>query len=420
MACFRKTIHKSTDTCYTIIGSEREQRGAVALLTVENNKKLFNELYGEGETPNLFFAPGRVNLIGEHIDYNGGLVFPAALELGNYVFARKNDSNMVRLRAVDLPETIVECSLDDLESRRGKAWGSYQLGVIYELLKIYGDKLVGLDMLFFSTLPFGAGLSSSASIELATGIASLYFIEQEMDMTSLALLCQRAENDYVGVMCGIMDQFACAHGQQGHGILLNCETLDFEHIPLNMQGYSIIIANTNKKRELSDSKYNERRAECEKALAFLKQKLPKLNNLCELDSDTLNQHNNLITDVNVGKRAKHVVSENERVKMAAVCIKAGDVKLFGELLKQSHISLRDLYEVTGAELDAMFEAAIHFEHCVGGRMTGAGFGGCTVNLVKEGYENEFIDNVACQYKKKTNISPDFYVVKAGSGPSMLK
>lgn len=381
--------------------------------------ELFFKLFGTGEKPELFFAPGRVNLIGEHIDYNGGYVFPAALELGNYVLARLNGTNTVRLAANDLSGLIVSCGLDALETKKGKNWGSYQLGVFDELKKL-GIPVAGCDMLFFSTLPFGAGLSSSASIEVATAVAALGLCGAEMSMPEVALMCQRAENRFVGVNCGIMDQYACANGRAGHGMLLDCATLCCEHVPLNMAGYRIVIGNTNKKRGLADSKYNERRGECELALELFREKKPGLKNLCELSSGELEALLPLISDKNVQKRVIHVVTENERVHSSVSLLKKGDIAGFGRLLNESHMSLKDLYEVTGPELDAMSELARKYPGCAGSRMTGAGFGGCTVSVVKTEAVEGFIAEVSAGYAEKTGLKPDFYVSGAGQGASRLE
>ena len=382
---------------------------------------LFSKLYGEGEKPRLFFAPGRVNLIGEHIDYNGGYVFPAALTLGNYVLIRKNGTDRIRVAAEDLPGTLVDCAISELESRKGKAWGSYQLGVCYELLQA-GYPVPGCDMLFYSDLPFGAGLSSSASIEVATLVAVLGLSGVKIDMTEAALIAQRAENYFVGVNCGIMDQFASANGQADCGMLLDCSTLECEQVKLNLSGYSIVIANTNKKRGLADSKYNERRSECEAALEVLKTVYPGLRNLCELSYEQVFAQLKLLKErlgeekgTFAGFRALHAAGENERVLNAVKALKARDVKAFGGLLKASHESLRDLYEVTGRELDSIVKFANLCGFCIGSRMTGAGFGGCSVSVVESGRISEFIGFVKENYMRETGLTPDFYISEAGRG-----
>jgi galactokinase len=381
--------------------------------------KMFEALFGTGKAPELFFAPGRVNLIGEHIDYNGGYVFPAALELGNYVLARLNGTSAVRLAASDLSGLVVSCELSRLDEKKGKSWGSYQLGVIDEILKL-GIQVPGCDMLYIPTLPHGAGLSSSASIEVATAAAVLGLCGAELGLTEIALLCQRAENNFVGVNCGIMDQFASANGKSGCGMLLDCASLYCEHVPLNMDGYSIVIGNTNKKRSLAESKYNERRAECELALSAFHEKMPHLENLCALKLPELQTLLPLLSDENAKKRAIHAVTENERVLESVSMLKKGDIEGFGRLLNESHFSLRDLYEVTGFELDMMTELARNHKGCVGSRMTGAGFGGCTVSIVENGAVSDFISAVGEGYKEKTRLTPEFYVSNAGQGVSKIK
>lgn len=379
---------------------------------------LFDKLFGTGKTPELFFAPGRVNLIGEHIDYNGGYVFPAALELGNYVLARLNGTDTVRLAASDIDGLIASCEFSRLDEKRGKSWGSYQFGVFYELQKL-GMRISGCDMLYIPNLPHGAGLSSSASIEVATAAAELSLCGEQLGLTEIALLCQRAENDFVGVNCGIMDQFACANGKPGHGMLLDCATLYCEHVPLNLDGYSIVIGNTNKKRSLADSEYNRRREQCELALSVFRKKLPCLKDLCALKSSELETLLPLLDNQIVKNRAIHVVTENERVMESVSMLRKGDINGFGELLNQSHMSLKDLYEVTGFELDVMTELARTHEGCVGSRMTGAGFGGCTVSIVKNKSKDSFISDVTHGYKEKTGLIPEFYVSNAGQGVSKI-
>ncbi len=381
----------------------------------ENMKQLFEELYGKGEEPRLFFAPGRVNLIGEHIDYNGGLVFPAALTLGNYVMIRKNGTDMLNLAADDLPGVTAHAKLSELDSKRGKDWGAYQFGVVDELMKA-GKKVCGADMLFSSTLPFGAGLSSSASIEVVTGYAMLELNGESMDMTELSLLTQRAENKFVGVNCGIMDQFACANGEVDCGMLLDCASVKSESVPLNLEGYSIVIGDTKKKRGLADSKYNERRAECETALEILKKSEPEFNNLCELSAERFYAIADTISDETVRRRAEHVVCENDRVKSAARALADKNIEEFGKLLNSSHYSLRDLYEVTGKELDAMTDISRKHPGCMGSRMTGAGFGGCTISIVKSEFVEEFIENVRKEYREVTGLPGEIYVSTAGKGP----
>lgn len=387
-------------------------------------REKFAQVFGEGPAPRFFCAPARVNLIGEHIDYNGGDVFPAALDLVTVVAARPREDGLVRLAADDLPGIFVACPLSKLHFFKGTAWGSYQLGVASELQKA-GYPLCGCDLYFWSDIPFGSGLSSSASIQVATAVALVTLGAESahtapnLDLTSLAVLCQRSENQFVGVNCGIMDQFASAHGKRGHAILLNCKTLDYELVPLAMEGYALVIGNTCKKRGLGDSKYNERRAECDEAMRLLKDAYPERTLLCELSLREFEAAAHLIKDAVLYRRALHVVSENERVRASVAALRAGDLKAFGALMNQSHDSLRDLYEVTGFELDSMVDEARKIDGVLGARMTGAGFGGCTVSLVPCGKAELFMEQVGERYYEKTGILPAFYVTLPDDGAREL-
>lgn len=379
-------------------------------------KDKFNTLFGESRADiRIFSAPGRVNLIGEHIDYNGGKVLPAAIERRTVVLCRIRKDNKLCLAADDLPNVRVEAETDHLEAFRGKNWGAYQLGVADELIKA-GYKVPGCDMLFWGDVPFASGLSSSASIEVATALALAVLGERESpDMTELAKIAQRAENNFVGVNCGIMDQFVSARGKNDACILLDCSTLDFEYIPLVLGKYAIVIGNTKKPRSLADSKYNERRAECEQALCDIKKVMPEIKNLCSLTPDDFEGIKGAIRDDIQRKRARHCVWENERVRLSCLCLSEGRLEDFGALLNESHRSLKELYEVTGSELDAMAAAAQVFDGCAGSRMTGAGFGGCTVSLVSREKVDEFISCVGAKYRDATGLQPEFYVTSAARG-----
>ena len=380
----------------------------------------FEEIFGKGGNLRFFFAPARVNLIGEHIDYNGGHVFPAALTLMNIVAVRKRDDNIIRLAADDLEGLMVTASLDELSKHKGKEWGSYQLGVADELIKA-GFNLTGCDMLFWGNVPFGSGLSSSASIEVVTAVAlATLGLEDEgkpvnLDMTEISVIAQRAENNFVGVNCGVMDQFASANGKKNHAILLDCSTLDYKLIPLKMEGYSIVISNTKKPRSLADSKYNERRAQCEEGLKILKTALPDLKYLCELTPEELEKYSHLLKDKTIYNRVAHCVYEEARVRKSIEVLSKGDIIAFGKLLNESHNSLRDLYEVTGKELDSLVNAALSVDGTIGSRMTGAGFGGCTVSIVKTDKVDEFKEKVYDRYTKETGLIPEFYVSSIGDG-----
>ncbi len=369
---------------------------------------------GSAEQIRVFCAPGRVNLIGEHIDYNGGRVLPAAIERENCILCRPRDDGKLRLAADDL-DLFVECAPDDLENHRGKAWESYPIGVAWALREA-GYALTGLDMLYWGNVPFGAGLSSSASIEVATALCMAVTGGCETpDLVELSKLCQRAENQYVGVNCGIMDQFACAMGRENACIRLDCATLSYDYAPLELGDYRIVIGNTNKKRSLADSKYNERRGECERALSDLQKQVPGLRALCELSPERFDALADCIGDPVCRRRARHCVEENERVNRSCEALAAGELKTFGELLNASHASLRDLYEVTGMALDALTDAARNTPGCLGSRMTGAGFGGCTVSLVHKDAIADFISSVGARYTMLTGLSADFYVTGASSG-----
>ncbi|OAT74837.1 galactokinase [Parageobacillus thermoglucosidasius] len=379
-----------------------------------NWKEEFIQLFaGTKEDIRIFFAPGRVNLIGEHTDYNGGHVLPCALEIGTYALVRKTTNPFIRFYSKNFPETgIITVSYDDLSYQDQHGWANYPKGII-AAFQSFCPIETGLDILYYGTIPNGAGLSSSASIELATAVMLNELFAQHIDMLELVKMSQKVENEYVGVNCGIMDQFAVGMGKRNHAMLLNCQTLEYRYLPVSMNNCSIVIANTNKKRGLADSAYNERRATCEAALAKL-QKHINIASLGDLTSEQLEQYKHLLSPLEQ-KRARHAVTENERTVEAAAALEKGDLVRFGELMKQSHISLRDDYEVTGMELDTLVEAAWKHEGTIGARMTGAGFGGCTVNIVKDAYIPDFIERVGKEYVEKIGYEASFYVVKIGDG-----
>lgn len=387
-------------------------------------KKKFIEIYhGTEEGIRVFSSPGRVNLIGEHTDYNGGYVFPAALTLSSTVIARPREDRMIRLIATDLG-IQVEGSLNKLEEYKTLKWGNYQLGVADELQKA-GYKLTGCDLLYHDTVPLGAGLSSSAAIEVATAITlatlgKAHRLKLPLDMVQMALISQKAENHYVGVNCGIMDQFASAMGKADHAIFLNCRDLSYKHVPLNLKGYKIVIINTNKRRGLADSKYNERRSQCEQAYDILKRFLPEASCLGEISIESFNKFKHEIKDEIIRNRAEHVIAEDDRVLKSIEALKNDDIALFGKYMIASHDSLRDLYEVTGDELDTLVEEALKIEGVAGSRMTGAGFGGCTVSIVREDAVVRFIDEVGKGYVQRTGLTPSFYVSEVGDGGRELR
>ncbi len=381
----------------------------------------FNSVFPKNNAELRFFAaPGRVNLIGEHIDYCGGYVFPAALTLDNVVAIKPNGTDKIRMTATDLEYKIYEFDLQNIDAARSLEWGNYQAGTANELLK-NGYKLAGCDVLFDGTIPFGSGLSSSASIELVSAIAfaSVGSPENEINLVNFALYGQGAENNFCGVSCGIMDQFASAMGKKDNAILLNCETLEYRYIPLKLDGCKIVIANTCKKRSLAESKYNERRSEVDKAFAILSEYLPGKPNLCSITPEEFEQYKDRITDEVIRKRAQHVVYENARVLKSAELLENNDVESFGKLMVEANSSIRDLYEVTGFELDTMVDEALKIDGTVGARMTGAGFGGCTVNIVKSEAVDNFIKTVGENYEKITGRTPQFYVCDIGDGAREL-
>lgn len=388
-------------------------------------KKKFVEIYGGTEADlRVFASPGRVNLIGEHTDYNGGYVFPAALTMTSTVIARPRKDRQIGLAATDL-DCRIKASLDELEKYKSLKWGNYQLGVADELQKA-GYPIVGCDMLFHDTVPLGSGLSSSAAIEVVTALTLVTLgneakgLTQEVNMIDMALIGQRAENRYVGVNCGIMDQFASAMGKKDHAIFLDCKDLSYELIPLDLNGYKIVIMNTNKKRSLADSKYNERREECEKGLGILKKVLPDVSWLGEISYAAFKQHEHLIEDEVVKKRVEHVISEDDRVLQSVEALKNDDIQAFGRLMIASHHSLRDLYEVSGKELDTLVEEALKIDGIVGARMTGAGFGGCVVSIVKAEAVEALIAQVGQNYLKRIGYEASFYISEIGDGGKEIK
>jgi galactokinase len=387
-------------------------------MNMEQLKETFLSLYGEQEEDiSIFFSPGRVNLIGEHTDYNGGYVFPCALSFGTYLLARLNSSRQVRFATTNFDHRG-EVNLDVPFEKEGKSWFNYPVGVLNELRKS-AREVEGLDLLYSGDIPNGAGLSSSASIEMVTAYAMNQLFGFGMDRMELVHLSQKAENLFVGVNCGIMDQFASGMGAAGHALFLNCDTLDYERVPLNLEGMKIVIANTNKRRGLADSKYNERRAQCEAAVEALRSHR-EIPNLSALSLDEFQTLAHLIEDELVRRRARHVITENHRTLNAIEALNQGNLLSFGQLMNQSHDSLRDDYEVTGKELDTLVEEARKIEGTLGSRMTGAGFGGCTVSIVKEEAVESFIREVGSAYQARTGLKADFYVAEIGDGSKQIQ
>ncbi len=379
----------------------------------------FAEVFGDAADAKVYFAPGRVNLIGEHTDYNGGHVFPCALTIGTYGVARKRADRRLRFYSMNFENLgVIESSLDDLKPYKEADWTNYPKGVMWA----FGEKDMevpnGMDILLCGNIPNGSGLSSSASVEVLTGFILRDLFGFEVSNQDLALTGQFSENKFNGVNCGIMDQFAIAMGKAGCAIFLDTADLSYEYAPVQLKDAKIVIACSNKKIVLGDSKYNERRSECEEALAEL-QKVVDIKTLGDLNEEQFEAVKNAIgSDVRI-RRARHAVYENQRTVKAVQALKENNIALFGELMNQSHDSLRDDYEVTGIELDTLVDEARKIDGVIGSRMTGAGFGGCTVSIVKDAAIEEFKEKVGSAYLKKIGYAADFYVVEVGGGPCCL-
>ncbi|MCI8371635.1 MAG: galactokinase [Lachnospiraceae bacterium] len=385
----------------------------------EKMLKKFEELYGAGGDIRFYFAPGRVNLIGEHTDYNGGHVFPCALTLGTYAVVRKREDDVLRFYSMNFENRdVVKSSLKDLVFQRAAGWTNYPKGVLWAFTSKGHPIDKGLDILVYGNIPNGSGLSSSASVEIVIGVMLKDMFGFDVSMTDIALLGQYAENNYNGVNCGIMDQFSIAMGKKDHAIFLDTSDLSYEYAPIVLAGKKIIITSSNKKRGLGDSKYNERRKECETALVQL-QTVLEISSLGELTEEAFENAKEVIKSPICVRRARHAVYENQRTIRAVQALKDHDLNLFGQLMNESHKSLRDDYEVTGIELDTLVEAAWEQEGVVGSRMTGAGFGGCTVSIVEESAAERFIAEVGRKYKSKIGYEADFYVVDIGDGARKL-
>ncbi len=379
----------------------------------------FAEVFGDREDVSVYFAPGRVNLIGEHTDYNGGHVFPCALTIGTYGAARKRNDRKLRFYSMNFEAIgLIETDLDDLKPYKEADWTNYPKGILWAFEE-KGMKIpAGMDLVLYGNIPNGSGLSSSASIEVLTGYILKDFFGFDVTNQDLALIGQFSENKFNGVNCGIMDQFAIAMGKAGHAIFLDTADLSCQYAPVRLNGAKIVISCSNKKRGLGDSKYNERRSECEAALAKLRKELD-IQSLGDLSEAQFEEKKGLIEDPVQVRRARHAVYENRRTIQAVEALDAGDLAQFGKLMNASHISLRDDYEVTGKELDTLVEEAWKVEGVIGSRMTGAGFGGCTVSIVKEEAVETFIDKVGAAYLDKIGYSADFYAVEIGGGPCRL-
>ncbi|MEX8546480.1 MAG: galactokinase [Mucilaginibacter sp.] len=371
----------------------------------------FSKLFGQPATA-AFFAPGRVNLIGEHIDYNGGLVLPCAITFGTDLLVAENKEGIFRFRSLDFEDQL-DIPVQDGYTRKGKEWYNYPLGVMQQFL-LNNKKIMGLDMLFKGDVPVASGLSSSASIEIVTAFALNETFNSGFTKLELVQLGKKVENDFIGVNSGIMDQFAVAFGEKEKAIELNCDTLNYKIVDCKLQDYVLAIINTNKPRQLSESKYNERVAECQTALKDLQKEL-KIDYLCAIDTATFNKYEHLIENETVKKRARHVIEENDRVKEATQVLASGDLTRFGQLLYASHASLKDLYEVTGKELDTIVNFCKTQKTVAGARMTGAGFGGCAIALVKHDAFDDFSKNLIKYYTEKVGYECAVYNSLIGDG-----
>ena len=382
-------------------------------MTIDQLKSAYEAAYQKPAT-DIFFAPGRVNLIGEHTDYNGGFVFPCALSFGTYILLSKNDEQKINFRSLNM-EAIYSLELTQLsEPLPNKAWANYPLGVFAQFIKRGISITQGYDILFWGNVPAGAGLSSSAAMEVVTAYALNELLGTGYELTELAKIGRAAEHEFAGVMCGIMDQFASAHGKVDHAIYLNCDTLEYDLVPVKLDGIKVVVTNTHSPHKLDSGSFNDRVRQCQLAVEQINSVRP-IQYLAELSQAEFDQVKHAITDETAYRRARHVVGEVQRTKDAVAALQQGDIVLFGKLMNQSHISLRDDYEVTGLHLDALAEAAWKVDGVLGSRMTGGGFGGCTVSLVREESINTFIEQVGKEYTAKTGLKADFYIAEIGDG-----
>ncbi|MXV16202.1 galactokinase [Hufsiella ginkgonis] len=378
---------------------------------IDQLKQDFRNFFGQ-ESQYSFFAPGRVNLIGEHIDYNGGLVMPCAVTFGTHLLVAPNAAGKLRFRSINFAETA-EIGLQPSYRKEGTLWFNYPIGVINYFTE-YGKSPQGLDMLFYGNVPIASGLSSSASIEVVTAYALNELFKAGFTKLDLVKMAKRVENEFIGLNSGIMDQFSVAFGEAGKALKLNCENLDYEAVDCNLGDHVLAIINTNKPRKLAESKYNERVSECRRALKSLQTALP-IENLCDIGTATFNLHAHLIEDSLVRHRARHVVEENDRVKLAAKALSENRLEEFGRLMYASHASLKDLYEVSGKELDTIVEFCLTRADVTGARMTGAGFGGCAIALVKAASFEDFSQAVSAWYTEKIGYAPSVYSSLIGDG-----
>lgn len=382
-------------------------------------KKIYAEAYGSDDNLSYFFSPGRVNLIGEHTDYNGGHVFPCTISLGTYGAAKKTEGQIIRCYSANYPEVgIVKVDLDHLEYHEKDGWVNYLKGVLVQLKKRNIVLDSGFDLAIEGNIP-GGGLSSSASLELLVCVMVDTLFDIGLDRLEMIKLSRAVENEYIGVSCGIMDQFIIGMGKKDHAILLDTNSLEYKHVPIELGDYIILIGNTNKKRALADSKYNERFGECQEALKLFKERID-INYLGDMAIETFEEHKVCLDSEILLKRAKHAVYENQRTLSSYEALKSGDLKSFGQYMIQSHESLRDDYEVSCDELDIMVEALLEQKGVIGARMTGAGFGGCTVSLVLKSEVSSVVETVGKIYEKKVGYEGDFHIVEIGNGACELR
>ena len=382
-------------------------------MTIDQLKSAYEAAYQKPAT-DIFFAPGRVNLIGEHTDYNGGFVFPCALSFGTYILLSKNEEQKINFRSLNM-EAVYSLELTQLsEPLPNKAWANYPLGVFAQFIKRGVAITQGYDILFWGNVPAGAGLSSSAAMEVVTAYALNDLLGTNYGLADLAKIGRAAEHEFAGVMCGIMDQFASAHGKVDHAIYLNCDTLEYDLVPVKLDGIKVVVTNTHSPHKLDSGSFNDRVRQCQLAVEQINAVRP-IQYLAELSQVDFDQVEHAITDEVAHRRARHVVGEVQRTKDAVEALKNGDIVKFGQLMNQSHVSLRDDYEVTGPQLDALAEAAWNIDGVLGSRMTGGGFGGCTVSLVREEAIPAFIEKVGAEYTEKTGLTADFYIAEIGDG-----
>jgi len=382
--------------------------------------KKFEELFGDTKDVKLYFAPGRVNLIGEHTDYNGGHVFPCALTIGTYAAARKRADNKLCFYSLNFERTgLIESTIEGLKPEKEAEWTNYPKGVMWAFEKRGFQMPCGLDMVIIGDIPNGSGLSSSASLEVLTGFILRDLFGFDVTNTDLALIGQYSENNFNGMNCGIMDQFASAMGKKDNAIFLNTADLSYEYAPIMLKDAKVVVTNSKVKHSLVNSAYNQRRSECETALAEL-QKVVEIKGLGDLTEDEFEKYKSAIQDEIRVKRAKHAVYENQRTIRAVEALKKNDIELFGELMNASHVSLRDDYEVSCEEIDVLVEEAWKIPGVVGSRITGGGFGGCTVSIVKNDAIDEFQEKLGKAYQEKVGKTAEFYIVEIGNGPSVLK